>query len=48
MSRIGRQPIPIDPKIIVHEAQAFVVTVENRGGVVVSDRAQIVALAKPQ
>jgi len=40
--------IPIDPKILVHEAQAFVVTVETVGGVVVSDREQIVVLAKPQ
>lgn len=40
--------IPIDPKVVVHEAQAFVVTVEVPGGVVVSDRKQIVGLAKPQ
>jgi hypothetical protein len=40
--------IPIDPKILVHDAQAFVVTVETVGGVVVSDREQIVVLAKPQ
>lgn len=39
--------IPIDPKVVVHEAQAFVVTVEAPGGVVVSDREQIVVLAKP-
>lgn len=40
--------IPIDPKIFVHDAQAFVVTVEAAGGVVVSDRKEIVVLAKPQ
>jgi hypothetical protein len=40
--------IPIDPKIFVHEAQAFVVTIEAVGGVVVSDREQVVVLAKPQ
>ena len=40
--------IPINPKILVHEAQAFVVTVEDPGGVVVSDRKQIAALAKSQ
>lgn len=40
--------IPIDPKIFVHDAQAFVVTVETAGGVVVSDRKEIVVLAKPQ
>lgn len=40
--------IPIDPKVVVHDAQAFVVTVEAPGGVVVSDREQIVVLAKPQ
>lgn len=39
--------IPIDPKVLVHEAQAFVVTMEVVGGVVVSDREQIVVLAKP-
>ena len=40
--------IPIDPKVLVHEAKAFVVTLEVVGGVVVSDREQIVVLAKPQ
>jgi len=40
--------IPIDPKIVVHDAQAFVVTIEVPGGVVVSNREQIVVLAKPQ
>ena len=38
--------VPIDPKILVHEAQAFVVTVEEPGGVVVSKREQVVALAE--
>ena len=40
--------VPIDAKIHVHAAQAFVVTAENPGGVVVSDREHIVALAKPE
>jgi hypothetical protein len=40
--------IPIDPKVLVHEAKAFVVTIEVVGGVVVSDREQIVVLATPQ
>lgn len=44
----GDVVIPIDPKIIVHEAQAFVVTVEAPGGVVVSSREQVVGQAKPQ
>jgi len=40
--------IPIGPRVLVHEAKAFVVTLEVVGGVVVSDREQIVVLAKPQ
>lgn len=39
--------IIIDPKIVVHDAQAFVITVEAPGGVVVSDRTQVVGQAKP-
>ena len=39
--------ISISPKIVVHEAQAFVVTVETPGGVVVSGREQVVRQAKP-
>lgn len=38
--------IPIDAKILVHDAKAFVITMEPPGGVVVSDRKRIVGQAK--
>ena len=47
-SASGEAVISIDPKIVVHDAKAFVVTVEAPGGVVVSDRSQVVGQAKPQ
>ncbi len=37
--------VPIDAKILVHQAAAFAVTVEKPGGVVVSDREHIVTVA---
>ena len=43
----GETVISISPKIVVHKAQAFVVTVETPGGVVVSGREQVVCQAKP-
>ncbi len=42
----GEVTIPIDAKIAVQEPKAFAVTVEKPGGVVVSKREKIVALAK--
>ena len=39
--------IPIDAKIQVHDAKAFVITMEPPGGVVVSDRSRVVGQAKP-
>lgn len=39
--------IPIDAKILVHDAKAFVITMEPTGGVVVSDRSRVVGQAKP-
>lgn len=44
----GEVVIPINPKIVVHEAQAFVITAEVPGGVVVSEREHVVVLAKPE
>ena len=38
--------IPVVPAILAHNAQTFVVTVESPGGVVVSDRQQVVTVAK--
>lgn len=46
-ARDGETVISISPKIVVHKAQAFVVTVEAPGGVVVSGREQVVRQAKP-
>lgn len=46
-ARGGETVVSISPKIVVHEAQAFVVTVEAPGGVVVSGREQVVCQAKP-
>lgn len=37
--------VPIDAKLLVHEAFAFAVTVEQPGGVVVSEREHIVTMA---
>lgn len=39
--------IPIDAKILVRDAKAFVITMEPPGGVVVSDRKRVVGQAKP-
>jgi anti-sigma-K factor RskA len=39
--------VPIDPALPVSDATLFAVTVEKPGGVVVSDRSRIAALAKP-
>ncbi len=44
-SSTGEVIVKIDAKIIVHEAAAFAVTIEQPGGVVVSDREHIVATA---
>lgn len=41
----GPQVVPIEAKLKVAEAKAFVVTVEPRGGVVVSDQKNVVAIA---
>lgn len=41
----GRVVVPITPKITVHQAAAFAVTVETPGGVVVSTRERIATLA---
>lgn len=41
----GEQIVPIEAKLRVAEAKAFVVTVEPRGGVVVSDQSKVVAIA---
>lgn len=43
----GEVVIPIDPKILVKGAIAFAVTVEQPGGVVVSDRERVPLLAIP-
>lgn len=45
ISADGEVIVPIRAKIKVHEGQAFAVTVEKPGGVVVSEREQIVAVA---
>ncbi|MEZ6015310.1 MAG: anti-sigma factor [Planctomycetota bacterium] len=42
----GEAVVPIDPKLLVGRAGTFVVTVEPPGGVVVSDRSKLVALAQ--
>lgn len=42
----GEVVIPIDPKLKIHKGAMFAITREKPGGVVVSDRSQIVALAK--
>ena len=42
----GEVVVPIDPKLMVGRAGTFVVTVEPPGGVVVSDRSKLVALAQ--
>lgn len=39
--------VPIRATLPVRQAAAFVVTVEERGGVVVSAQEHVVALAKP-
>jgi hypothetical protein len=41
----NEQVVPIQAKLPVREAKAFVVTVEKKGGVVVSDRKDVVAIA---
>lgn len=46
VTEAGEVIVPIDPKVRVDEAVMFAVTVERPGGVVVSDRAHIVTLAK--
>lgn len=42
----GEVIIPIDPKLKVHKGAMFAITREKPGGAVVSDRSQMVALAK--
>ena len=42
----GEVVVPIDPKLQLDQASSFVVTLEKPGGVVVSDRSQIVAVAQ--
>jgi anti-sigma-K factor RskA len=42
----GELIVPIDPRLPVGRASAFVVTLEPPGGVVVSDRSRIVAIAR--
>ena len=42
----GEVVVPIDPKLELDRAASFVVTLERPGGVVVSDRTQIVAVAQ--
>jgi hypothetical protein len=37
--------VPIHAKLPVREAKAFVVTVEKKGGVVVSEQKDVVAIA---
>ena len=39
--------IPIDAKLVIGEPSAFVITVEQPGGVVVSDRDRVVMTAQP-
>lgn len=39
--------VRIDPRVPVHEATLFAITIEPPGGVVVSDRKRIVVVAKP-
>ena len=46
ISKEGEVIVPIDAKIAVTGAKMFAVTVERPGGVVVSKREKIVALAK--
>jgi len=41
----GEVVVPIDPKLCVHEATAFVVTLERPGGVVVSKRERVLLAA---
>lgn len=41
----SEQVVPIQARLPIREAKAFVVTVEPRGGVVVSDQQDVVALA---
>jgi hypothetical protein len=43
----GEQVIAMQPKLKVHGAAMFAITREPPGGVVVSDRSKVVALAKP-
>ncbi len=43
----GEVIVKIDPKIEIHEATMFAITVERPGGVVVSDRSRLPLLAAP-
>jgi len=45
VSTAGEVVVPIDAKLLVHNAAAFAVTVERPGGVVVSDRTRLALLA---
>lgn len=47
VSRSGEVVVPIDAKLLVHDAAAFAITVERPGGVVVSDRSRLALLAAP-
>lgn len=42
----GEQRVPIRAKLAVQQAVAFAVTVEKRGGVVVSDQSRVTVIAK--
>jgi len=48
VSRSGEVIVPIDAKLLVHDAAAFAITVEQPGGVVVSDRSRLALLAAPE
>lgn len=43
----GERRVPIRAKLAVKQAAAFAVTVEKRGGVVVSDQSRVSVIAKP-
>ncbi|MCA9292509.1 MAG: anti-sigma factor [Phycisphaerales bacterium] len=43
----GKVYVPIDPKLAVHDAVAFAITIEKPGGVVVSDQDRRVVVAAP-
>lgn len=45
LAKAGENVVPITARLPVRDAKAFVVTVEKRGGVVVSDQSDVVAVA---